>query len=350
MCVDVLQNVRYSFKHDKFLIKGEPIMKDFAGKIAFITGGASGAGLGQAKVFWKEGMRVAIADVRQDALDSAVEELIAYGAKKEDILPLKVDLTNREEFTAAADKVEAVFGGPPHLLIQTAGVNAFGPPEASTFDDYDWVMSVCLGAVINGLVIFVPRMIKAYANKTSCHVAVTSSLGALMAGSITAPYSAAKAAVNSLMYSYNDALKPYGFGATAVCPGNINTNIGNVEKFRPAQFKNTGYNVTEETMGVLNSIHAHGMDPIELANWLKDAIENEMPLCLPYEKSQEMLRDNLDYIFNYSSPEGLKRNLELDIKRAKEREAEMGLASNREEVGFAKARTDLDWIDPTRKV
>ena len=325
-------------------------MKDFAGKIAFITGGASGAGLGQAKVFWKAGMKVAIADVRQDALNSAVEELIAYGAKKEDILALKVDLTNREEYIAAADKVEEVFGGPPHLLIQTAGVNSFGPPEASTFDDYDWVMGVCLGAVVNGLVIFVPRMIKAYANKTSCHIAVTSSLGGLGAGSITAPYSAAKAAVNSLMYSYNEALKPYGFGATAICPGNINTNIGNTEKFRPAQFKNTGYNVTEETMGVLNSIHAHGMDPIELGTRLKKAIEDEIVLCLPYEDSQERLKDLLDYIFNYSSVEGMKRNLELDKKRAIAREKEMGLAPNRAEVGFAKARTDLDWVNPERKV
>ena len=325
-------------------------MKDFAGKIAFITGGASGAGLGQAKVFSKAGMKVAIADVRQDALDSAVEELVAYGAKKGDILALKVDLTNREEYIAAADKVEQVFGGPPHLLIQTAGVNSFGPPEASTFDDYDWVMGVCLGAVVNGLVIFVPRMIKAYANKTACHVAATSSLGALGPGPITAPYSAAKAAVNSLMYSYNEALKPYGFGATAICPGNINTNIGNTEKNRPAQFKNTGYHVTEETMGVLNSIHAHGMDPIELGTRLKKAIEDGIVLCLPYEDSQERLKDLQDYIFNYSSVEGMKRNLELDKKRAEAREKEMGLAPNRVEVGFGKARTDLDWVNPARKV
>jgi len=326
-------------------------MKDFAGKIAFVTGGASGAGLGQAKVFAKEGMKVAIADVRQDILESAVGEIIAYsGVKANDVLAIKVDLTDREEYIAAADKVEEVFGGPPHLLIQTAGVNSFGPPEASTFDDYDWVMGVCLGAVINGLVIFVPRMIKAYANKTSCHIACTSSLGALMAGSITAPYSAAKAAVNSLMYSYNDALKPYGFGATAVCPGNINTNIGNVEKFRPEKFKSTGYNVTKDTMNVLNSIHAHGMDPIELANWMKDAIEKELPLCMPYENGQDVLRGHLDYMFNYSSPEGLERNVELDIIRKSEREAEMGLAPNRAEVGFAKARAELDWVDPNRKV
>jgi len=113
-------------------------MKNFAGKICFVTGGASGAGLGQAKLFAKNGMKVAIADVRQDALDNAVKEIVAYaGCAESDVLPLKVDLTNREEYTAAADKVEETFGGPPHLLIQTAGVNSFGPVEASTFDDFD---------------------------------------------------------------------------------------------------------------------------------------------------------------------------------------------------------------------
>jgi len=141
-------------------------MKNFAGKIAFITGGASGAGLGQAKLFSKSGMKVAIADIRQDAIDKAVKEIIAYsGAKESDVIGLKVDLTNRDEYKAAADKVEATFGGPPHLLIQTAGVNSFGPIEASTFDDFDWVMGVCLNHVVNGCIIFVPRMIKAYGKK-----------------------------------------------------------------------------------------------------------------------------------------------------------------------------------------
>ena len=141
-------------------------MKDFSGKIAFITGGASGAGMGQAKVFAKAGMKVAIADVRRDALHNAVGEIVSYaGCKVTDVLPLCFDLTDRAAYASAADTVETVFGGPPHLLIQTAGVNSFGPIEASTFDDFDWVMGVCLDHVVNGLIIFVPRMIKAYGGK-----------------------------------------------------------------------------------------------------------------------------------------------------------------------------------------
>lgn len=323
-------------------------MKDFAGKIAFITGGASGAGLGQAKLFAREGMKIAIADVRQSALDSALEELLADGAKRENILSIKLDLTDRTAYAAAADKVEEVFGGPPHLLIQTAGVNSFGPAEASTFEDFDWVMGVCLGAVVNGLIIFVPRMIKAYAGKTSCHVATTSSLGAFMAGATTAPYSAAKAAVNNLMYSYYEALKPYGIGVTVLCPANINSNIGEAELYRPEKFRNTGYNVTEKTIGLLKSIHAGGMDPVTLARWLKAAIENEQVVCVPYDNALEILEREFKTVICYSSPEGMKKLHELDEMRQKEF-IEMMKNSPREDVGFGKARTDLEWVDASHK-
>jgi NAD(P)-dependent dehydrogenase (short-subunit alcohol dehydrogenase family) len=340
-------------------------MKDFAGKICFITGGASGAGLGQAKVFGKAGMKVTIADIRQEALDKAVDELVAYGIRKEDILALKVDLTNRKQYAEAADKVEEVFGGPPHLLIQTAGVNSFGPIEASTFDDFDWVMGVCLNHVVNGLLIFVPRMIKAYANKTEFHVVTTSSMGAFMAGSGTGPYSAAKAAVNNLMYSYAEALKPYGAGATVLCPGNINSNIGNAEKYRPENLKNTGYHVSEGTMKTLRAIHAQGIDPVELAEILKEGIENGRVIVLPSRDTASWateLRAQNEIIEDYTltAPEreakAAARMAEMrkrfapsgdDDKDAPPRPM-WGVPEGGEP--FGRARDDLEWVDPSKKL
>ncbi len=344
-------------------------MRDFKGKIVFVTGGASGAGLGQAKVFGREGMKVCIADIRQDALDNAVKELIAFGIPEKDILAQKVDLTNRAEYTAAADKVEEVFGGPPHLLIQTAGVNSFGPIEASTFDDFDWVMGVCLNHVVNGLLIFVPRMIKAYAHKTEFWVATTSSMGAFMAGSGTGPYSAAKAAVNNLMYSYAEALKPYGAGATVLCPGNINSNIGNAEKFRPANLRNTGYHVSEGTMAHLRSIHALGIDPVELAEILKEGIENERVIVLPDRHPEtwiQQMRRNDEVIESYTMTRAERDEWNRKRNEAfrKQMEAARAESGEKEEGGrrlpkgwevpegaeaFGHARHDLDWIDPTRK-
>jgi NAD(P)-dependent dehydrogenase (short-subunit alcohol dehydrogenase family) len=210
------------------------------------------------------------------------------------------DLTDRAAYTAAADSVEKIFGGPPHLIIQTAGVNAFGPVEASAFGDFDWVVGVCFDAVVNGLVIFVPRMIKAYGGtngvpREEFHVAATSSMGALQAGSKCGPYSAAKAAVNNLMYSYADALRPYGAGSTVLCPGNINSNIGNAEQFRPEGMKDTGYHISEGTMAHLRSVHAQGIDPVELGEILKEAIESGRIIAFPDRKIEEWPNKLRDY-------------------------------------------------------
>ena len=330
-------------------------MKDFSGKTAFITGGASGAGLGQAKVFAKAGMKVVITDVRMDALHNAVSEIIKYaGCDAADVLPLCFDLTDRKAYTQAADTVEKIFGGPPHLLIQTAGVNSFGPIEASTFDDFDWVMSVCLDHVVNGLIIFVPRMIRAYSGKEEFHVAATSSYGAFMAGTITGPYSAAKAAVNNLMYSYAEALPAYGGGATVLCPANINSNIGNAEKYRPENLRNTGYHVTEGTMAHLRSIHANGIDPIELAEILKEGIETGRIIVLPNRDpnvSIDMVHGNHEIIENYMRTVEERRKIaeEMMAKRKFPDAPPPGFSLPEGAEAFGSARNDLDYVVTSRK-
>ena len=337
-------------------------MKDFAGKIAFITGGAAGAGLGQAKVFAKAGMKVAIADIRQDALDNAVGEIVAYaGCNEKDVLTLQFDLTDRAAYEAAADRAEEVFGGPPHLFIQTAGVNSFGPVEASTFDDFDWVMGVCLNAVVNGLVIVVPRMIKAYANKTQCHIAVTSSMGGWGGNARTAPYSAAKAAVNSLMESYYLALKPYGIGATSLCPMNINSEIWATELRRPEQFKNSGYNTTPEVIELLKEHVSMGIDPVELAERFKKGIEDGVVYCVPYPNAYEIITREQERKRNYVTPEGMVKEkaydaymAEIAAERKKRGEGPptgdaVVLFKKGDQVGFAKARQDIDWVADSSK-
>lgn len=315
-------------------------MKDFAGKIAFITGGASGAGLAQAQVFSEAGCKVVIADIRQDHLDQAMEY---FKEKNADVHAIKLDVSDRAAYAAAADEVEKVYGAPPQLVILTAGVNTFGPAEASTFEDFDWVMNVNLGGVINGLVTFVPRMIKA---GKGGHIAATASWGAFSAGPITAPYAAAKSAVVSLMESYYFALKPYNIGTTVICPMNIKSNIFEATKTRPESLKNSGYNMEESTIEYLRNFHAMGMEPRELANWLKDAIENEQLLVVPYKNSREMLDDRWQQIIDYSSPEGMKR---LETAERLDMEKEERSQANEAASSFGKAKADLDWVDSSKK-
>ena len=316
-------------------------MKDFKDKVAFITGGGSGAGLGQAKVFSEAGCKVVIADIRKDHLDEA---MAYFKEKKADVHAIQVDITDRKAYAEAADEVEKIYGTPPQLVFNTAGVNTFGPPEASTFEDYDWVMGVCLGAVINGLVIFVPRMIQA---GKGGYLVATSSMGAFMASSGCTPYSVAKAGVNMLMECYYMALKPYGIGVSVLCPGGINSNIHEATFTRPEHLKNTGYHVNEKTIEFERQIYSHGIDPVELAQILKKGIENEQFLVIPVPDPEPMLRSTVERIVNYATPEGMKRQEELMKQRMEEmrqRQGGVNPFAGAADIGWGKAREDLTWV------
>jgi len=284
-------------------------MKDFKDRIAFITGGASGAGLGQAEVFGKAGAKIVIADVRQEALDKAVETLSGMGIT---VHAIKLDITDRDAYARAADEVEQVFGEPPHLLFNTAGVNSFGPVEASTYGDFDWLIGVNLGGVINGMVTFVPRMIKA---GRPGHVVTTSSIGGFHGGAIAAPYSAAKAAVINLMESYRMSLEKHDIGVTVLCPANIKSNIAEATKVRSAEFGDSGYVANEEAIASLHSIHIHGMEPIELAEHVKRGVEENKLYVIPYPETKPMLeqrfKDILDAVLPLEAdPEGARKRSE----------------------------------------
>ena len=337
-------------------------MKDFAGKVAFITGGASGAGLGYAQIFSEAGMKVVIADYRQDHLDEA---MAYFKEKNAPVHAIKLDVTDRAAFAAAADECEKVFGV-PDLLILNAGVNVFGPAEATSYDDFDWVGGVVYGGTVNGLVTFVPRMIKAGPGR---HIAATVSWGAFGAGSVTAPYSAAKAAQLNLMESYWIALKPYGIGVSAITPANIRSNIWQAATVgRPKEFSNTGYNVSDETQTLLAGIHAHGMDPRVLAGWLKKGIENDLFLIVPYEHGPRMVELAIERFKYYASVEGMKEweakqaagqteeefalhceREGMDMKAAMEQRGKAPAPGAFKDVGFGKARADLDWVDSKKK-
>ncbi len=323
-------------------------MKDFKGKVAFITGGGSGAGLGQAKVFSEAGCKVVIADIRKDHLDEAVAY---FKEKNAEVHAIQLDITDRKAYAAAADEVEKVYGSPPQLLFNTAGVNAFGPAEASTFEDYDWIIGVDLGGVINGMVTFVPRMIQA---GKPAHIATVASMSGFMGGATVAPYSAAKAAVVNLMESYYTALKPYGIGVTCLCPGGIKSNIGESDYTRPENLKDTGYNTNEKTIEFMRHHYSFGIEPVDLAQILKKGIENEQLYVLPMDNPEQMLRDNFERIINYATPEGMKRQEEMMMKRREEMMKRMtddnGPLAGASEAGWGKARPDITWVKDTREL
>lgn len=208
-------------------------MQNLEGRTAFVTGGASGIGLGIAKALLGAGMKVVIADIRDDHLASATAEL----AGGDNVLAVKLDVTDRADFARAADAAEAKFGR-IHILVNNAGVAVVGPTELATFADWDWVMGVNLGGTINGIVTVLPRIL---AHGEGGHIVCTASMSALVPVGGTAIYSSSKAAVTSIMECMRPELESRGVICSAFCPGAVQSNIAEAGKTRPAELAETGY-------------------------------------------------------------------------------------------------------------
>lgn len=208
-------------------------MKDFSGKTAFVTGGASGIGLGIAKALLADGANLAIADIRDDHLAEAVAEL--DGGDR--VMPVRLDVTDRGAVMDAADQVEKRFGN-IHVLINNAGVAVVGPTELATYADWDWVMGVNLGGAINGIVEFLPRILK---HGEGGHILCTASMSALVPAAGTTIYSSSKAAVTSMMECMRPELEERGIICHAFCPGAVQSNIADAGATRPDTLSESGY-------------------------------------------------------------------------------------------------------------
>ncbi len=262
-------------------------MRDVEGKVAFITGGGSGVGLGMAKAFVAAGMRVAIADIREDHLEAATAELGGEG-----VHPIRLDVTDREAFARAADETERALGN-VHVLCLNAGVNLFNDMTEATYQDWDWVLGVVLGGVVNGVVTFVPR-IKAHGERG--HVVNTASMGAFIAGPGAGIYTAAKFGVLGLSDALRWSLLPHGIGVSVVCPGNVNSNIYESDLVRPPELSTDVTPADEEFMRILPSIYAVGMSPDEMGEKVLRAIQRNDFYVFTHPDHKDELRALFDEI------------------------------------------------------
>ncbi len=242
-------------------------MEQVEGKVAFVTGGASGIGFGMARVFLRNGMKVVIADIRQDHLDAAAARL--KGANN--VHFIRLDVTDRAAMKAAADEAERVFGK-VHVLCNNAGVGILGGSKKATYDDWDWGLGVNLGGVINGLQTFVPRILK---HGEGGHIVNTASMAAVMPGKGAVIYVTAKAAILGLSESLKAELAEDKIGVTVLCPGPIATNIREVAKLRPEKFAKSGLGEVEKGLATRPNAPSW-MDPIEVGEMVLDAIRRDL--------------------------------------------------------------------------
>jgi NAD(P)-dependent dehydrogenase (short-subunit alcohol dehydrogenase family) len=208
-------------------------MQNLPGKTAFVTGGASGIGLGIAKALLGAGMNVVIADIREDHLAQARAEL----GTPERVLALQLDVTDRAAYARAADAAEARFGK-IHLLCNNAGVAVVGPTELATYADWDWVLGVNLGGVVNGIVTLLPRILK---HGEGGHIVNTSSMSGLVPHAGATIYATSKGAVLTMMEGMRPELEARGVICSAFCPGAVQSNIAESHRTRPAELAETGY-------------------------------------------------------------------------------------------------------------
>jgi NADP-dependent 3-hydroxy acid dehydrogenase YdfG len=250
-------------------------MLDVTGKVAFITGGASGMGLAMARSFSAAGMKVAIADIQQDALDAVAAEFKRSNAE---VITLKVDVTDRAEMERAAERTEAAFDK-IHVVCNNAGVAVGGPLDAMSYKDWDWVMGVNLAGVINGVQTFVNR-IKSHGE--GGHIVNTASLAGQMAIPGLGVYNTTKYAVVGLSETLRADLAVHNIGVSVLCPGVVSTNIFNSGRNRPEDLKGetdtaslvlTSGIADQAQMAQFAQIMASALDPAVVGDMVLAAIQ-----------------------------------------------------------------------------
>jgi len=207
-------------------------MKDLANKVAFVTGAASGIGLGIATALAQSGAKVMLADIEKDALDKAVAELKKTNAAVDGVV---VDVSLRSAIEEAAAKTVKRFGK-VHILVNNAGIGGEMGFERWTNAGWDWIMGVNLMAVVYGVQAFVPLMRQ---HGEGGHITSTASMAGIVATG-AAQYGLTKHAVVAFSEAIRMDLAQYDIGVSVLCPGFIRTNIMNFHRSVPDRFAGAG--------------------------------------------------------------------------------------------------------------
>jgi NAD(P)-dependent dehydrogenase (short-subunit alcohol dehydrogenase family) len=262
-------------------------MKDFAGRTAFVTGGANGIGMGLVHALLEQGCNVAMADIRPESIERALKSLPGRN-----VMGVQVDVSSREAVVKAADDVEARFG-PVSLLFNNAGINLFQTIEESSNDDWDWVMGVNLNGAINGIMTFAPRMVAA---AKGGYIVNTASMAAFLAAGKPGIYNTTKFAVRGMSESLRASLAPHNIGVSVLCPGLVKSYIYASDAIRPDRLKAGAKPVDHGNVERLAAIHEFGMEPKVIAARVLEAMREDRFHIFTHPEFKEELREMFDEI------------------------------------------------------
>lgn len=240
---------------------------DFADRVAFVTGGARGIGLGIVKALLRRGATVAVADISVDALEGARGALEVSADR---LRCYRLDVADRDQFADVAAKVERDLGD-VSLLFNNAGIIDSVSPTRLSYEMWDYVMGINLEGVYNGIQTFVPGMIAA---PRRCHIVNTSSEAGLAEGGSGFLYHASKYAVVGLSESLRRELAHLGVGVSVLFPGPVATDIvENARNLRPETAPSHTARVSQILDMAHQALNEHGARPDSVGELVLEAVE-----------------------------------------------------------------------------
>lgn len=252
-------------------------MQDFKGKVAVITGGASGIGLAVARALAAEGARLVLADIEAPALELAVADFCAHGFEA---IGQVTDVSNRASVEALADAAYARFGA-ADLVFNNAGVAVFGPTQAMSHADWKWLMDVNLWGPIHGTEVFLPRMLAA---GREGHVLFTASFAGLAPNVNLGPYNVTKAGVVALAESLWRDLRGTAVGVSVLCPQRVVSRIDESGRNRPEDL------ATSQAAAPEKMVAARTLEVDEVAAMVLAAVRRGDLYIVTHRESQESVR------------------------------------------------------------
>jgi NAD(P)-dependent dehydrogenase (short-subunit alcohol dehydrogenase family) len=249
-------------------------MQELAGKTAFVTGAASGIGLGIATVLSQAGVKVMLCDIEAAPLAEALAGVQAAGAEADAV---KADVSVKSDLERAAEATIARFGK-VHILVNNAGLSVGGQYGSWSDIGWRWMLDVNLMGVIWGIEIFGPLIEK---HGEGGHIVSTGSAAGLISWT-SIPYNVTKYGVVALSEGLRRDLAPRGIGVSVLCPGLVRTRIvdgaRNVpDRFQAALAETPLGGPTTEQIAAMRDYIASGVDPLYVGELVREGIEQDWP-------------------------------------------------------------------------
>ena len=275
-------------------------MIEFKGKVAVVTGAASGIGRGMADRFAAEGMEVVLADVSDDALQAAESEMSEAGHT---VLAVRTDVSRAEQVDALAARAVERFGA-VHVVCNNAGVGSGGMLWEQPIEDLEWVLNINLWGVIHGVRAFVPIMLK---QGEEAHIVNTASMAGLLAGPMMGAYNISKFGVVALSETLQHELNAASggkIGVSVLCPGFVNTNIGESGLRRPSGPPPEPAPGSPEALGrdAFRQMMASGMAPSEVARQVFEAVRDRRFYILTHDEFKPRVTERAKNIVEGRAP------------------------------------------------